>query len=146
MLAAYSLGALSALPYALSAHNTRRSAGFLYGAVVGEGLTDVMVDTGAQANFIGKKVCTRGRVPIEYRGDLGTVRCAGDQEIPIVGLARATVKIGAYLAEVEFYVVEKLIAEAGAILGQEWQRDNDVLIDCGRRTCIIRSYGTRCVL
>ena len=144
MLAAYSLGALSALPYALSAHNTRRSAGFLYGAVVGEGLTDVMVDTGAQANFIGKKVCTRGRVPIEYRGDLGTVRCAGDQEIPIVGLARATVKIGAYMAEVEFYVVEKLIAEAGAILGQEWQRENDVLIDCGRRTCIIRSYGTRC--
>ena len=144
LLATIRMGACSALPYSLTLRNSRRTAGFLYGAVVGTECVDVMVDTGAGHNYIGKDVCIKGRLPIEYREDLGTVRCAGDQEIPIVGLVRASVKIGAYMATVEFYVVNKLIAEAGAILGQEWQEANDVLIDCGRRTCIIRAHGTRC--
>ena len=144
MLSTVQLGACSALPYALTLRNTRRSAGFLYGASLGTTDITLMVDTGAYSEFVGKEACVKGQVPIEYRDDLGTVRCAGDQEIPIIGLARAVVKIGSYMAEVEFYVVEKLIAEAGAILGQTWQQKNNVLIDCGRRTCILRSHGTRC--
>ena len=48
------------------------------------------------------------------------------------------------MAEVRFLVVEKLIEEAGVILGQPWQEQNDVHICCRRKTINIRAHGKRC--
>jgi hypothetical protein len=143
VLAAVRLGVLSALPYIFTVA-ARRKTGFLYNAIVGRSREDILVDTGAFQNFMCRAAAARSGAVINLDKTLGTVRCAGEQEMAIIGWTEISIKLGSYLAVVQFLVVEKLIAEAGVILGLPWLDDNKVLIDCARRTCIIRGHGTRC--
>ena len=116
VLAAVRLGVLSALPYIFTVA-ARRKTGFLYNAIVGRSREDILVDTGAFQNFMCRAAAARSGAVINLDTKLGTVRCAGQQEMAIIGWTEISIKLGSYMAVVQFLVVEKLIAEAGVILG-----------------------------
>ena len=143
VLQAVTLGLLSMLPYMMGMSKSRQ-VGFMYDAMVGLVTMVAMVDTGAYENFISRSAAEQSGATVRERTDLGNVRCAGDQMLPIVGTAEVPLRIGSYMAPVRFLVVENLIAEVDIILGQPWLDRNDVLIDCRRRTCNIRAWGKRC--
>jgi hypothetical protein len=103
-----------------------------------------MVDTGAFQNFMDLLAAKLAGCHVVLDNTLGTVMCAGNQEMPIIGWTICSVKLGSYMADVRFLVVEKLINEAGVILGQPWQEENDVHICCRKRTINIRAHGKRC--
>jgi len=78
----------------------------------------VLMDSGATANYATKQVCIRAGVTIVPSGDSSTV--AGELEIPIRGEARIPITIGAYKAEIQFLVVDKILEGTDIVLGEEW--------------------------
>lgn len=78
----------------------------------------VLMDSGATANYATKQMCIRAGVTIVPSGDSSTV--AGELEIPIRGEARIPITIGAYKAEIQFLVVDKILEGTDIVLGEEW--------------------------
>jgi hypothetical protein len=65
----------------------------------------MLVDTGAYENFMDRAAAARSGAVVHPDKRYGTVRCAGESEMAIIGWTEVTIKIGSYLAVVQFLVV-----------------------------------------
>jgi hypothetical protein len=93
------------LPYIFTVA-ARRKTRFLYHAIVGRSREDILVNTGAFKNFMYRAAAARSGAVINLDNKLGTVRCAGHQDMAIIGWTQVSIKLGSYRAVVQFLVVE----------------------------------------
>ena len=99
-----------------------------------------LVDTGASEDFVNKGSVQAAGIPIIKQAS-GTVRCAGDQQLGIIGIAYIPLRMGKYTATRKAYVVDQLLQGVDLILGRKWQKSERVIIDCDEMRLQIRTPG-----
>ena len=104
-MASVTLGVLTALPVVFTVA-ARHKTCFLHNAKGGRSREDKLVDTGAFQNFRCRAAAARSGAVINLDTKLGTVRCAGEQEMAIIGWTEISIKLGSYMAVVQFLVVK----------------------------------------
>jgi hypothetical protein len=106
---------------------------------------DAFTDSCAGAELIGEKLCARLRIPINRRNNsvLPNIVTVDGKEFRPIGSAKFYINVAGQRCEVHALVVQKLVQEL--ILGTNWLKQNDAVLDFQNREFCMGKGSKKCV-
>ena len=113
----------------------------LFAVAINQVRTNAIVDTGATADFITEAAVQAAALELRVSASK-QVTCAGNHLAGILGEAKVPFRMGSYSSTRTMFVVKHLLDGVDIVLGNPWQRDADVTINCKHMRIKIAATNT----